>query len=76
MSAHIPSRLEPTGLMRQQLAQVPGVGTQDQRGDRRTQINRVPGSTSVCCSPTVELHSGVGQHCLPAACYVFNSLNE
>ena len=29
-----------------------GVGTQDQRGDRRTQINGIPGSESVCCSPT------------------------
>ena len=33
-----------------------GVGTQDQRGDRRTQIDGVPCSASVCCSPMVELH--------------------
>jgi len=35
----------------------------------RTQINRVPGSASVCCSPTGELCSGVGQYSLLTAIY-------
>jgi len=37
---------------------------QDQMEEGETQVNRVPASMSVCCSPTRELCSCVGQHWL------------
>ena len=64
----ISHRYRDSGSNWPKITSLPRFVLRQERGDTRTQINGVPGSASVCCSLTVELHSGVGQGSTAHSC--------